>query len=149
MALPRNPYGSPPIYLPFSAVNAPLQQIPSGFEATYGCAGYRKPFAPVVDAGWNEALHGVIPVSADPYHELLDYPLPQGIQDVIIPFQVAKVSPVLIISGPMIVNMVDPSPLTGLSFTVTNISTALLAVQLNALLDSRNYRFTGLVTVVR
>lgn len=149
MALPRNPYGSPPIYLPFSAVEAPLLQNPSGFEQTYGCTGYRKPFSPVVDAGWNEALHGVIPVSADPYHELLNYPLPEGIQDVIIPFVVPKVSPVIVLSGPMIVNMVDLRPLTGLSFTVTHISTALLALQMNALLDSRNYRFTGLVTVVR
>jgi hypothetical protein len=75
--------------------------------------------------------------------------MPAGVQDMIIPFQVEKVSPALLLSGPMIVNVVDAEPLTGLSFTVTNLSTSLLAIQLNALLDSANYVFNALVTVVK
>ena len=112
------------------------------------------PFAPVTDAGWNEALHAVLPVVNDPYHELLNYPLPANQPNVIIPFQVAKQSPVLLLSGPMIVNAIDTNPLTGLAFTVTNISTSLLGIVLNANLPvganppASNYSFQGLVTVV-
>jgi hypothetical protein len=80
--------------------------------------------------------------------ELIDYAMPMGVQDMVIPFAVEKVSPVLLLSGPMIVNFVDGNPLTGLSFTVLNISTSLLVIQLNALLDSPNYRFKSLITVV-
>jgi hypothetical protein len=134
--------------LPFSAVAQPLQQQPSGFISTAGfCWGWQ-PFAPVVDAGWNQALHAVLPVTADPYHELINYAMPVGVADMVIPLAVEKVSPVLLLSGPMISNFVDASPLTGLSFTVINMSTSLLVIQLNALLDSSNYRFQALVTVV-
>ena len=157
MALPPSPYGSPPIYLPFSAVTAPLQQTPSQFTSSQSYAWMWIPFAPVTDAGWNEALHAVLPVVNDPYHELLNYPLPANQPNVIIPFAVPKQSPVLLLSGPMIVNTVDAAPLTGLSFTVTNISTSLLGIVLNANLPAgtgsagpsvSNYTFQGLVTVV-
>lgn len=114
-------------------------------------------------------LHAVLPIMASPYFELIDYEMPAGVQDMIIPFSVEKVSPVIMLSGPMIINVVDMNPLTGLSFTVTNISTSLLAIQLNALLpakdevtgplpgggsvedgssDVSNYRFRALATVV-
>jgi hypothetical protein len=108
----------------------------------------------VVDAGWNDALHAVLPVEATPYHELIDYAMPSMMQDMVIPFRVEKVSPVLLLSGPMILNVVDPTPLTGLSFTVTNLSTSLMGIQLNALLpvvpasSTSNYRFRGLISVV-
>jgi hypothetical protein len=114
-----------------------------------------------VDAGWNQALHAVLPVTSNPYHELISYQMPSGIQDMVIPFAVEKVSPVLLLSGPMIVNVVDEEPLTGLGFTVLNISTSLLVIQLNALLPPldaetnppgasalSNYVFKALVTVV-
>jgi hypothetical protein len=74
--------------------------------------------------------------------------MPAGVQDMIIPFAVEKVSPAILLSGPMIINTVDASPLTGLSFTVLNISTSLLVIQLNALLDSPNYIFQALARVV-
>jgi hypothetical protein len=146
--LPPSPYGSPPIYLPFSAVEAPLQQSPSAFVTSTGYAWSWYPFAPITDAGWNQWLRPVILPQPSPYAELIDYAMPQGVQDMIIPFAVEKISPVILLSGPMIVNVVDASPLTGLSFTVTNLSTALMAIQLDALLDSANYRFKGFVQVV-
>ena len=137
-----------PVYLPFSAVATPLAQTAAPFtsSSTYSWSWY--PFAPVVDAGWNEALWAVIPVVNDAYHELLNFPLPVGQANVVIPFQFEKVSPVLLLSGPMIVNTVDNNPLSNLSFTITNISTSLLAVSLSANVDSANYLFQGLVTVV-
>lgn len=147
----------PPIYLPFSAVAGPLQQNASQFVTSVGSEWAWYPFAPIVDAGWNEALHAVMPVVNNAYHELLDYQMPAGEQDMVIPFCVEKVSPFLLLSGPMIVNVVDVNPLTGLSFTVTNISTSLLTIQLNALLPAAaapagpllsNYHFRALVTVV-
>ena len=137
-----------PIYLPFSAVQPPLTQNPSQFVTSSGYAWAYQPFAPVVDAGWNEALHAVMPVVPSAYSEIINYMMPANVQDMIIPFQVEKVSPVLLLSGPMIVNVIDATPLTGLGFTVTNISTSLLAIQLNALLDTGNYMFRALVTVV-
>ena len=158
-ALPPSPYGSPPIYMPFSAVAGPLQQNASQFVTSAGFCWAWYPFAPIVDAGWNEALHAVLPVTNNAYHELINYAMPTNTQDMIIPFSVEKVSPVLLLSGPMIVNTVDANPLSGLSFTVTNISTSLLAIQLDALLPPpdppadqssavSNYRFMALVTVV-
>jgi hypothetical protein len=106
------------------------------------------PFAPVTEAGWCQVLKPVLPIPATMYGELINYTMPEGVQDMIIPFAVEKVSPVLLLSGPMITNFVDASPLTGLSFTVVNMSTSLLVIQLNALLDSPNYRFMALVQVV-
>lgn len=132
--LPASPYGSPPIYLPFSAVDAPLQQNPSAFATSTGLAWAWYPFAPITEAGWNQWLEPVIAPQPSPYCELINYRMPSHTQDIIIPFLVEKVSPVILLSGPMIVNVVDASPLTGLSFTVFNISTALIAIQLNALL---------------
>jgi hypothetical protein len=103
----------------------------------------------------------VTPLQPTPYYELINYQMPSGIQDMIIPFLVEKVSPVILLSGPMIINVVDETPLTGLGFTVTNISTSLLAIQLNALLPAAaqlteeelttsnlsNYWFRALATV--
>lgn len=154
--LPPSPYGSPPIYLPFSAVDPPMRQVPSLFVTSAGYSWGWYPFAPVVDAGWNEALHAVLPIQPTPYNELIDFVLPPLTQDIIIPFCVEKVSPVLLLSGPMILNTVDADPLTGLSFTVMNLSTSLMAIQLNAFLPEKvppvsgqsNYRFRALVTVV-
>lgn len=162
-ALPPSPYGSPPIYLPFSAVEGPLTQNPMQFVYVTS-KGYQwcwYPFAPVVDAGWNQVLQAVTPLQPTPYYELINYQMPSGIQDMIIPFLVEKVSPVILLSGPMIINVVDETPLTGLGFTVTNISTSLLAIQLNALLPAAaqlteeelttsnlsNYWFRALATV--
>jgi hypothetical protein len=137
-----------PIYLPFSAVEAPLQQNASYFVSSTGYWWDWYPFAPNVEPGWNDTLRPVPSFEASPYGELIDYGMPQGVADMIIPFSVEKISPVLLLSGPMIVNVVDDNPLTGLSFTVTNISTSLLVIKLNALLDTGNYRFKGFVRVV-
>lgn len=137
-----------PVYLPFSGVAAPLSQNPSQFTSTTGYSWGPYPFAPVVDAGWNEALWAVIPVTNDAYHELVNYAIPNGANAAVVPFQFTKVSPVLLLSGPMIVNSVDTNPLSNLTFTVTNISTSLLAISLSANVDSANYLFQGLVTVV-
>jgi len=81
--------------------------------------------------------------------EYLDYALPAGIQDVIIPFAVEKISPALLLMGAMIINLVDASPLSGVAFIVEHMSTSLIAIQLNCLLDSGNYRFQALVTVAQ
>jgi len=78
----------------------------------------------------------------------LDYALPQGIQDVLIPFAVEKISPVLLLNGPQIINLVDSAPFANVSFCVTNMATSSLCIQLNCLLDSGNYRFQALVTVM-
>ena len=149
-ALPTNPYGSPPIYLPFSEVASPLTQSPSLFSVNAGMY-WRNwyPFAPVTCPGWNEGLHPVCPITATPYGELIDYAMPMGVQDMIIPFAVEKVSPGLLLSGPMISNFVDVNPLCGLAFTVLNISTSLLVIQLNALMESPNYVFSALVSGVK
>ena len=49
----------------------------------------RYPYARVVNAGWHEALHVVIPVESNPYHELIRCRLlTEEIQDVLIPFAV-------------------------------------------------------------
>jgi hypothetical protein len=154
------------VYLPFSAVAAPLQQNPSLFSSSTGFCWSWYPFAPVVDAGWNQALHAVVPITASPYSELINFQMPPNEQDMIIPFSVEKVSPVILLSGPMILNTVDENPLTGLSFTVLNVSTSLLVIQLNALLPEQdagpppeppppqpfppvsNYWFRALATVV-
>jgi hypothetical protein len=160
-SLPPSPYGSPPVYLPFSAVQAPLEQNPSLFSSSAGFCWSWFPFAPVVDAGWNQALHAVVPVVPSPYSEIINFQMPPNVQDMIIPFGVEKVSPVILLSGPMIINVVDASPLTGLGFTVLNVSTSLLVIQLNALLPVpelpshgpegnplSNYWFRALATVV-
>lgn len=165
MPLPPSPYGSPPIYLPFSAVQAPLTQSPSGFSEVppiYGLAGagWRgAPFAPVTTPGAPFQL--VTSAVPSMWAELVDQALPANTQDIIISFAIEKISPNLALTGPMIINVVDLDPLTGLSFTVMNISTALLAIQLNALLPDKgsfqtppvvtgttNYRFRSYVTVV-
>lgn len=158
--LPPSPYGSPPIYLPFSAVDIPLQQNPSQFISSAGHWWLWYPFAPVCEPGWNAALQAVPPIQASPYRELIDYQMPVGEQDMIIPFEVEKVSPVILLSGPMIANFLDANPLTGLAFTVLNMSTSLLVIQLNALLPAgdpatttpesplSNYRFKAMATVV-
>jgi hypothetical protein len=138
-----------PIYLPFSSVVQPLTQAPSQFSGGQSVTWGWQPFAPVVDAGWNEALWAVIPVTNDAYHELVNFALPSGANSAVIPFAVEKVSPALLLSGPMIVNTVDANPLSNLTFTVTNISTSLLAISLSSNLDSGNYKFQGLVTVVK
>lgn len=148
MALPPNPYGSPPIYLPFSSVERPLLQTPSLFTTSCGFRLFWQPFAPVTDEGWNEALHAVLPVVPDPWHELIDYKLPAGELNIIIPFLVEKVSPVILITGPMIVNTVDTDPLAGVTFVIVNISTSLLAIKLNMVLDTGNYHLMTLATVV-
>lgn len=154
---PAYPPPYPPIYLPFSAVAGPLQQSPSAFVSSVGSEWAWYPFAPVVDAGWNEALHAVMPVCNNAYHEIINYFLPANVQDMVIPFAVEKVSPFLLLSGPMIGNSIDPNPLTGLSFTVTNLSTSLMEIQLNAKLPAAapprgplfsNYGFRALITVV-
>jgi len=84
--------------------------------------------------------------------------MPANQQDMVIVFAVEKVSPVILLSGPMIMNVVDRDPLTGLAFTVTNLSTALVAIQLNALLPAAvppsspaglsNYYFKAFAQVV-
>lgn len=113
------------------------------------------PFAPVTEAGWLN-LVACCPVVPDMFQELINYVMPSGVQDMIIPFAVAKISPVILLSGPMILNSVDAAPLSGLSFTVMNLSTSLMAIQLNAILPEgavvgsglSNYVFRGLVMVV-
>lgn len=135
-------------YLPFSAVVPPLEQTATNLIAAENWFWALTPFAPVTDAGWNDVLQAVLPVTADPYHELLNVKLPINQPAVSIPFKVEKVSPVLLLTGPMIVNIVDSSPLTGLSFTVTNLSTSLINILLNMNLPTANYTFQALVTVV-
>jgi len=156
--MPTNPPPSPPIYLPFSAVEAPLQQEASCFVTSFGMMWWLQPFAPVTEAGWNETLRCVGPITPNKYSEIVDYVLPSGVQDVLIPFAVEKISPVVMLTGPMIINVIDdPSDLlVGLSFTLTNISTSSLSIQMNAILPSgsgpdpslSNYRWRSLVTVV-
>jgi len=137
-----------PIYLPFSAVQSPLTQFPSEFVNSGGYGRYWFPFARVAEAGWNEALHPVITLQPSKWSEAIDWPLKAGVQDQIVPFAVEKISPVILLNGAMIVNEVDPLPYANVSFIVTNLSTSLLAIQLNCLLDSGNYRFQALAMVI-
>jgi hypothetical protein len=108
------------------------------------------PYGPITDAGgWNETLRSVIPVRSTPWDEVIEYRLPEKRQEILIPFKVEKVSPALLLSGPMIFNFLDESPFANVNFMVTNLSTSLMALQLNCLLDSENYWFRALVSVVK
>jgi hypothetical protein len=138
-----------PVYLPFSGVKAPLSTKASPYTAGQPFAREWVPFAPVADAGWNDTLRPVIPITPSPYQEVISFALPANQQDVLVPFTVEKVSPALLLTGPMIVNTVDSDPLSGIGFVITNLSTGLLTLQLNCLLPTTNYIFQALVSVVR
>jgi hypothetical protein len=138
------------VYLPFTSVASPLGMVPSLFTVGQHFWRGRVPYSPITDAGgWNETLRSVIPVRSNPYDELVEYRLPENRQEILIPFKVEKVSPALILAGPMIFNVVDEEPFANVNFMVTNLSTSLMTLQLNCLLDSENYWFRSLVSVVK
>lgn len=121
----------------------------------------RPPVATGMEPGWEYGYcsppcgsgytpsYPVVPAStqATAWSEPINFQIPQGIQVLTIPFSVIKASGNIYISGAVIENLVDASPIVP-SFDITNRTITGLEVTLSTPIDSDNYYFRGFAFVV-